>query len=62
MCRKECTPQARGFDTFFGGYSGEGGYWDHMTMYGQFDWQDNDQVCWNYTGQHSQVHNPQVFT
>jgi arylsulfatase A-like enzyme len=53
-CNKECTPPYRGFDTFTGGYSGEGHYFNHTTHGGMYDWHTGMEVDRSVVGMHSQ--------
>jgi arylsulfatase A-like enzyme len=46
------VPTARGYDTFFGIYMGEGDHWNHSKM-GYLDMRRDKEPTWNYTGQHS---------
>ncbi|ELU12468.1 hypothetical protein CAPTEDRAFT_223869 [Capitella teleta] len=53
-CNKECTPTYRGFDTFSGGYSGEGEYYEHTTFQGMYDWHNGTELDRSASGIHSQ--------
>lgn len=54
-CREECTPTFRGFDTFSGGFSGEGEYTEHTTATGgYYDWHLGTEVDNDANGKHSQ--------
>ena len=55
MCRKECTPAYRGFDTFEGGFAGMAHYINHTTEEGAYDWFKQDHVDRSADGKHSQV-------
>ncbi|ELT99395.1 hypothetical protein CAPTEDRAFT_208054 [Capitella teleta] len=53
-CNKKCTPTYRGFDTFSGGYSGEGDYYEHTTHGGWYDWHNGTETDLTAAGVHSQ--------
>jgi arylsulfatase A-like enzyme len=54
-CRAECTPLGSGFDTFHGGFSGEGNYLEHTTTGAEmYDWHTGDDTDYDVYGTHSQ--------
>jgi len=54
MCRKECTPGWRGFDTFSGAMAGQGHYFNHTTEEGAYDWFNMEKIDRSAAGTHSQ--------
>ncbi|ELT93060.1 hypothetical protein CAPTEDRAFT_21969 [Capitella teleta] len=54
-CRDECTPTHRGFDSFSGGFSGEGEFYEHTTATGgYYDWHLGTEVDYDAIGKHSE--------
>lgn len=61
FCNKKMTPTARGFDSFFGMYTGKAGYYDHVSKWDGYDLQDDVgpypqtqyRVAREYSGQYS---------
>jgi arylsulfatase A-like enzyme len=54
-CRNECTPTYRGFDSFSGGFSGEGEFYYHTTATGGwYDWHLGTEADYAANGTHSQ--------
>lgn len=54
--KKECTPTFRGFDSFFGSYTGYGDYYDHTANEGPFwglDLHNNLEPAWNESGEYA---------
>jgi hypothetical protein len=60
-CNKRCTPVARGFDTFVGGFGDSAKYSRHKVAVQDeyyYDWQKNNKVDFSSRGTHSQVRLP----
>jgi len=54
-CINDCIPTSRGFDTFSGGYSGEGHMFSHITTGGAYDWHIGNVTDFGANGTHTQV-------
>ncbi|XP_076457473.1 arylsulfatase I-like [Babylonia areolata] len=61
FCRPEMTPTYRGFDTFYGMYTGKGDHFTHISKWSGYDLQDNKgqgatrsfQADWSANGKYS---------
>ncbi|XP_076471143.1 arylsulfatase J-like [Babylonia areolata] len=54
-CHWNLTPMFRGFESFFGLYSGAVGYFNHSSMSGAYDFRDDHRVAWEHNGTDSTV-------
>ncbi|XP_069983032.1 arylsulfatase I isoform X1 [Penaeus vannamei] len=52
FCNWAYTPTYRGFDTFYGYYKAQDGYFSH-SQYGGFDMRDGERVAWEANGTYS---------
>ncbi|KAK7452851.1 hypothetical protein BaRGS_00039675 [Batillaria attramentaria] len=54
FCNRALLPTSRGFDTFYGFYSGAQGYFNHSgDSPHAYDFRDNDEVVWSARGHYS---------